>query len=124
MQKLLLLFIILLITLSGYAQKRHCIYIGTNTGEFQPKGNYIIVIGDFKQTDTFRDSSINIDKRFCYWHTPRGKILLKYIKNNYDKMSMLEFNNNLQVLIKKYYINHMAEYIRNRRHDKIFYTFN
>ena len=124
MRILLLSFIILLTATVSNAQKRHCIYIGTNTGEFQPRGTYIIVIGNFKPDMVFKDSSVNIDMKFCYWHTPRGKILLSYIRNNYNSMNAIEFNNNLQVLIKKYYLNHMALYIRNRRHNRIFYTFN
>jgi hypothetical protein len=96
MRRLVLLFTILVVTITADAQKHHCLFIGT----------------------------VNIDRTFPYWHTPRGKILLTYIEKNHDKSSAIEFNNNLQILIKKYYLNHLALYIRNRRFNKIFYTFN
>jgi hypothetical protein len=102
----------------------HCIFIGTNIGEFQSKGNYIVTIGNFKPETVFRDSSINIDKSFPYFQTAKGKILLSFIEKNYKRTSTAAFFNNLQLLIKKYYINHISQYVRNRRYDKTFYAFN
>jgi len=102
----------------------HCIFIGTNTGEYQTNGKYIVAIGNFKPDMVFQDSSINIDKTFSYFQTAKGKILLSFIEKNYQKTSTLAFFNNLQLLIKKYYINHISQYVRNRRYDKAFYAFN
>jgi hypothetical protein len=125
-----LLWIALLLPMLVQAQSKklrsvsHCIFIGTNVGEYQTKGNYIVTIGNFRKDIVFRDSSINIDKTFPYFHTPKGKILLSYIEKNYAKTSTMEFFNNLQLLIKKYYINHISLYVRNRRYDKAFYAFN
>jgi len=124
MKRLLLIFLFAFAATICFAQKHHCIFIGTNIGDYQTSGNYIVVIGNFKPDIAFQDSSINIDQKFPYFKTPRGMILLSYIKNNYGKTSTFQFYNNLQLLIKKYYINHLALYIRNRRYDKTFYAFN
>jgi hypothetical protein len=124
MKQLAFIFLFAFTSTICFAQKHHCIFIGTNIGDYQSSGNYIVVIGNYKPETVFPDSSVHIDKTFPYFETSRGKILLAYIKNNYGKSSTFEFYNNLQLLIKKYYINHLALYIRNRRYDKTFYAFN
>jgi len=125
-----LLIIALLLPMLTKAQSKnarnlsHCIFIGTNIGEYQTKGNYIVTIGNFRRDIVFQDSSINIDKTFPYFQTPKGKILLTFIEKNYERTSTMAFFNNLQLLLKKYYINHISQYVRNRRYDKAFYAFN
>jgi hypothetical protein len=102
----------------------HCIFIGTNVGEHQSQGNYIIVIGNFKSDMVFRDSSINIDKSFPYFQTPEGKGLLSFIENGHDKTNTKEFFEDLQHVIKTYYLAGIERYVKVRHYDKAFYAFN
>jgi hypothetical protein len=102
----------------------HCIFIGTNIGEHQPGGDYIIAIGNFKSDMVFKDSSINIDEGFPYFKTPGGKGLLLFIQNSYGKASTKEFLEDLQHIIRTYYLDDMESYVRARHYDKAFYVIN
>lgn len=101
----LILVLMLLVSNIAHSQTTHCLFLGIDSSLIQKKGAYIIVVGNYKNSHGFEDSTINIDLRYPFWRTREGNMVLTYIDQNYNTLPMTEFFDTLENLINTYYFN-------------------